>query len=231
MTYDETGNRTLRHESTRQTFSYDVANQLTTMTENATVSTYTYDLAGNQLVESIAGVRTTNTWDDENRLTAVDFNAGTLRVSGSLQRVEGRYQLVPTKTARSRRTVTMPSAVSNALRAHKVKQNEERLQAGPLWQNTLGLVFTTPLGAPLDPRSVVRHFKASLTAAGLPGSVRWHDLRHTAASLLLSQGVPLRVIMGILGHSTITLTANTYAHLMPELQRDAADRMDAVLGG
>jgi integrase len=89
-------------------------------------------------------------------------------------------------------------------------------------------VFTTPIGTPADPRNEYREFKKLLGKAGLP-SVRLHDLRHTAASLLIAQGVPARVVMGILGHSQIALTMNTYSHVAPEVSREAADRMAQVL--
>ena len=73
-------------------------------------------------------------------------------------------------------------------------------------------------------------FQKCLVRAGIP-RIRFHDLRHSTASLLYAQGVPLRSIMEVLGHSQISLTANLYTHIMPALQKDAADRMDAILGG
>src|SRR5262249_21668358 len=90
-----------------------------------------------------------------------------------------------------------------------------------------GMVFTTGVGTPLDPRNVTTYFHRLLDKAELP-SIRFHDLRHTCASLLLAQGVPLRVVMETLGHSQISLTADTYTHVMPVLQREAADRMEAL---
>jgi integrase len=89
-------------------------------------------------------------------------------------------------------------------------------------------VFTSPIGTALDPRNVTRAFRGMLTTAGVP-TVRFHDLRHTAATLLLSQGVAPRTIMETLGHSQISLTMNTYSHVLPALQADAADKLDAVL--
>ena len=89
-------------------------------------------------------------------------------------------------------------------------------------------MFTTPEGTPPDPRNVTREFQAMLAATKVP-RVRFHDLRHTAATLLLSQGVDPRTIMETLGHSQISLTLNTYSHVMPALQIDAAAKLDAVL--
>jgi integrase len=90
------------------------------------------------------------------------------------------------------------------------------------------VVATTPVGTPVDPRNDYRQFQKLLARAGLP-SVRLHDLRHTAASLLLAQNVPARVVMEILGHSQIALTMNTYSHVAPEVSREAADRIAQML--
>ena len=84
------------------------------------------------------------------------------------------------------------------------------------------------IGTPIDPRNVTREFHALLRAAGLP-AVRFHDLRHTAATLLLAQGVDPRTIMETLGHSQISLTLNTYSHVLPTMQEDAAAKLDAIL--
>jgi integrase len=161
-------------------------------------------------------------WED------VDLEAGNLRVRVALQRQDGRgLQSVEPKTARSRRGIVLPPYVVESLRAHRSRQVQERLLAGSRWQET-GLVFTTAIGTPLDGGSVTHRFQRMLERAGLP-RLRFHDLRHACASLLLAQGVHPRVVMEILGHSQISLTMNTYSHVIPALQREAADRMDAVL--
>lgn len=131
------------------------------------------------------------------------------------------------KSVRSRRTVCLPGVVMTALKAHRTRQLKERLAAGAAWEDS-GLVFTSPIGSALDPRNVTREFKALLVAAALP-DIRFHDLRHTAATLLLAQGVDPRTIMETLGHSQISLTMNTYSHVLPALQAEAAARLDAVL--
>ena len=156
----------------------------------------------------------------------VDFHAGTLSVRVAL-RIAGGLRLVEPKSAESRRTVVMPASVAVVLRAHRDRQAFEQAAAGPRWVDS-GLVFTTPKGTPIDARNVVRHFKTVLAAAGLP-DMRWHHLRHTCASLLLAQGVPARTVMEVLGHSQMSLTMNTYAHVMPEMKRDAAAAMDRLL--
>jgi integrase len=113
------------------------------------------------------------------------------------------------------------------LKGHRTRQLEERLAAGGTWEET-GLVFTSPIGTALDSRNVTREFHVLLEAAGLP-SIRFHDLRHTAATLLLAQGVDPRTIMETLGHSQISLTLNTYSHVLLALQADAAVKMNAIL--
>ena len=123
----------------------------------------------------------------------------------------------------------MPGVVVTALKAHRTRQLKERLAAGGAWEDS-GLIFTTPFGAAMDPRGATREYHALLGVAGLP-SVRFHDLRHTAATLLLAQGVDPRTIMETLGHSQISLTLNTYSHVLPALQEEAAKKLDAVLGG
>ena len=91
-----------------------------------------------------------------------------------------------------------------------------------------GLVFVTSKGTPLDGVNVSRHFHREVSLGGLR-QIRFHDLRHSCATLLLSRGVGLREIMEWLGHSQITLTANTYTHVMPALKREVANRLDAAL--
>jgi integrase len=162
-------------------------------------------------------------WED------VDLDARRLIVANALQRVNGKLALVPPKTRRSRRTIELPDAAVTALRAHKVRQLEERLLAGARWRDS-GHVFTSTIGTPLDGSSVTRAFQGLLVGAGLP-RLRFHDLRHSCATLLLVQGVPARVVMEILGHSSIALTMNTYSHVMPSLKREAADAMDRVFAG
>ena len=136
--------------------------------------------------------------------------------------------LVEPKTALSRRTVTLPASAVAALRTQRTRQLEERLLAGSRWRDG-GYVFASTIGTPLEPSNVSARLHKLLAAAGLPRQ-RFHDLRHCAASLLLAGGVAPRTIMGILGHSQIGLTMNTYAHLSPALERDAARALDGVLG-
>jgi integrase len=163
------------------------------------------------------------------RWSDVDFDSRTIRVNQALQRVGGKLQVTEVKTERSRRVVAVPECVVRAVKTRRAQQAQERLLAGIEWKDT-DLAFTNPRGGPLEPITLHRDFKRLLRAAELPTETRFHDLRHTAASLLLAEGVHLRVIMELLGHSSISLTANTYAHVMPAAMREVADRMESILG-
>lgn len=134
--------------------------------------------------------------------------------------------LVSPKSAAGRRTIALPRPLVDALRAHRAAQNAERLAAGADWHDT-GFVFTTPIGTPIDPGSDYAAWRQLTHDAGARPD-KLHTARHTAATPLLLQGVPARVAMQILGHSQISLTLGTYS-LVPELARDAADRIADVL--
>jgi integrase len=182
-------------------------------------------------------------WDD------IDLAAGTIRVEQTLQRSKGKGLVFgPTKTVRSKRTVPLPAPSLQALRIHKARQDAERKTASSLWKEH-GLVFTSQLGTPLEPRNVNRSFHALTERAEVggywvevppadsedePGRVwvrelRLHDLRHTCATLLLAQGVHPRVVMEILGHSQIGVTMNTYTHVPSEVMRSAMTGLGDLL--
>lgn len=162
------------------------------------------------------------TWDD------VDLDEGTLRVRSQMQRTKGKVEFVQPKTERARRVIPLPAFAVQALIRHRGRQAEERLMNADVWQN-YNLVFTSSVGTPPEERNVRRSLDALLLGAGLP-RLRFHDLRHSCATLLLSQGVDVRTIMETLGHSQIALTLNTYSHVVPALKKDAATKMDAMLG-
>jgi integrase len=160
----------------------------------------------------------------------VDFPAGTLTVRHALARIDRQLVLVEPKSATSRRVVPLPGFVLAALAAHRVAQAQEPQPLRPASPHEFAeLVFTTTFGTPLDGITITRRFQRMLLEAGLPRQ-RFHDLRHACASLLLAQGVPARVVMETLGHSEVSLTLNTYSHVLPSLGREAAERMDEALG-
>lgn len=155
-------------------------------------------------------------WDD------VDLPARRLTIRRSLTVVDGVARLLGTKTSRVR-TLSLGASVVDALwRAAPVAAGEHR--AGGGW----GLVMTDVDGRHLDPMAVTREFRRLVRELDVP-VIRLHDLRHTHASLLLEQGVPAKVVSDRLGHTTIAMTMDVYAHLMPSMDRDAADRLDAAI--
>jgi integrase len=162
------------------------------------------------------------TWPD------VDLTSGQLVARQALQRVDRTATFVEPKTKRSRRTLALPIVAHEALRARRVRQLAERLEAGPMWEEW-GLVLTTPRGTPLHPSIVTHSFQKLLARLGLPRQ-RFHDLRHCCASLMLAEGLTLKDVMETLGHSQISLAANLYGHLYAERRREVASRMDGVLG-
>ncbi len=164
----------------------------------------------------------------------MDLTTGEIRIRQQLQQAGKRLVLQELKTEKSRRTLSLPHVCLDALKAHRKRQLEERLKAGEAWKDT-GLVFTTyrklrnSIGTGLAPRNVRRVLDALLTKAKLP-SVRFHDLRHSAASLLIAAGVELVEVSMLLGHSELRVTADLYSHLQKQTAAKAARHMDAMLG-
>lgn len=157
----------------------------------------------------------------------VDLDAGVLRVRHSLDRTTRPWQLVEPKTARSKRTISLPAVCREALREHRKRQEEERVFQGSRWQDH-DFVFPSSIGTPLDCNNVLKQFRKLLALAGIAPR-RFHDLRHTCATLLLAQGVHPRIVMELLGHSSITITMNLYSHVTRPMQDQAAEKMDALL--
>lgn len=159
------------------------------------------------------------------RWSDVDLTGRRLTVNVTLQRCGGAWHVEPTKTERSRRTLSLPAPAAEALAAHRQRQLEQRLLVGPDWGAAHGdLVFTDALGRPLVRSTLSHAFRAALERAELP-TVRFHDLRHAAATLMLASGTDLKVVSEVLGHSTIATTANVYAGVLDSLKVDAADRL------
>lgn len=164
------------------------------------------------------------------RWSDIDLDVGTLTVRRGLHRVAGKGLVYEEpKAERSRRTLALPAQLVEALRRHRVVQLEERKAAGSLWEEH-DLVFAQVNGRPLDKRSDWEAWKALLKHAAVR-EVRLHDGRHTAATLLLSEGVHPRVVMELLGHAQMRTTTDTYSHVMPALAKEAAAKMDAALWG
>jgi integrase len=165
----------------------------------------------------VAGLR----WAD------LDLDAGTLTVSGQLQQLGGRLVAGAPKSEAGRRVIALDRTTIAALRVHRGRQQAERAAAGPRWAET-GYVFTTPLGKPVGPDRLTRLFRRLVAESGLP-PVTLHGLRHGAATLALAAGTDLKIVQDQLGHSTITLTADTYTSVLPQTARAAADNTAALL--
>jgi integrase len=162
------------------------------------------------------------------RWADVDLESATLSVTQALQRVDGALIFRAPKTEKSRRRLTLPATVVAALRAHRDRQAFERQAVGDHWKES-GLVFTTRIGTPIDPRNALRVWQKLLSDAGLPKRT-FHVTRHTAVSILIGEGVPLKVIQEILGHSVLSTTADVYGHLYPRAFTEAAEAMERALG-
>jgi integrase len=156
---------------------------------------------------------------------ALNLDAGTLRVSQQLQRVkqaEGgkAFVLQTTKTKAGERVLQLDAELTDLLREHRRVQDEELALRGERWKNTLNLVFVTDTGAPIHFSDLVKQFKSALKKAKLP-TIRFHDMRHTAATLMLADSVPLVTVSKILGHSSPAITAVIYAHALDDQKASA----------
>jgi integrase len=157
------------------------------------------------------------------RWSCLDFERRLLRVTAALQRIDGKLTLCELKTAKSRRTVMMTEGVHAALRRQQARQAALRIR------HPEGLVFTSHRGTPVNPMTLHRSFKRSLRVAGLPVSLRIHDLRHASATLLLGEGVNIKIVSEMLGHANIGITGNLYQHVNENMMRLAAKAMETAL--
>jgi integrase len=160
----------------------------------------------------------------------INFEQGTATVQRAVvwHRTGGGWHFSQPKTAKSRRTVPLPSSVMQELRKHRIWQNQERLKLGAAWHQN-DLVFPSEIGTPLNPPNITRHFKRILKKAGIRTSIRLYDLRHTTATLLLQAGINPKIVSERLGHATIVLTLDTYSHVLPNMQRDATDQLEQMI--
>lgn len=162
------------------------------------------------------------------RWADVDFERGTLSVRRTLTRGESGLVFGEPKSSAGRRSVAIPEPVVATLRTHRARQAERRLKAGPAWQDH-DLVFERGDGTVLHPNVVTHTFPRLARRHGLP-VIRLHDLRHTAATLMLANGEHPRIVQERLGHSDVSMTLNRYSHVTESMQRDAADRLARLLG-
>ncbi len=161
------------------------------------------------------------------RWSDVDLTRGNITVQRTAHRIRGEGIVYgEPKTNAARRSIRIGAFAVRLLRRHRAVQNQQRLSAGPAWVPA-NLIFAGPFGAPIEAARISRNFQRDLDTAGLP-RVRFHDLRHTAATLLIEQGVPVKAVQATLGHSTIATTMDVYAHLTPAMQDSVAEAMDRL---
>jgi integrase len=160
---------------------------------------------------------------------SVDLEKGLVRVVRTLQRHRHGTEIGEPKTQRGRRTIVVPEFAVEILRQHRKVQAAQRLRAGSDWRDE-DLVVTNASGGPMDAGEVTRRFKRLAADAGAPG-VRFHDLRHAYATMLLASGVHPKIASEALGHSTVGITLDTYSHVLPTMQAEAAAAIQKALGG
>jgi integrase len=159
----------------------------------------------------------------------LDVVSGRLAVVQTLVVGSNRPYLSEPKTASGRRVVRLQPESVAALERHRLRQAKDRLVSGPEWVDN-DLVFTTATGGPLHPNNIVRAFNKAIERAGVP-HIRIHDLRHTAATLALREGVHPKLVQEMLGHANVAITLDLYSHATEDMHQEAADRIGRVLFG
>jgi integrase len=161
-------------------------------------------------------------WED------VDLEKGTLAVRRSLEQIGKHVIEKDPKTAGSRRLVLLPKLAVDVLAENSSIQAANKQAMGEAYQDG-GWVCAHADGRHLQPDSVTSNYRKVLAKAGLP-HCRFHDLRHTLATQLLANGVPVKVVSEILGHSSVYITQDVYSHVLPHMQQQAADTIDRLFG-
>jgi integrase len=162
-------------------------------------------------------------WND------LDLDRERLSIRQAVIAVDHKILISTPKTRSGRRSIHLSPIVVTALRAHRKRQNEERLAMGVGYEDQ-DLVFAGPTGSPLDPEPFSQRFTRRAAAAGLP-RIRFHDLRHSYATLALAAGIHPKVVSEALGHANISITLDTYSHVIPAMQADAAERVASLIFG
>jgi integrase len=161
-------------------------------------------------------------WND------LDWIKQSLRIERQLLKPDGEgVQFSSPKTRYGKRSISLGAKTIETLRKHYEQQRAEQRKAGEAWKE-FGLIFTTQHGTPINPRNLLRDYKKLLHAAGLP-PIRFHDLRHTCASILLNQGVPVITVSRRLGHAKASITLDIYGHLIPTMQTEVAEMIDDLV--
>ncbi|QKG84145.1 site-specific integrase [Kroppenstedtia pulmonis] len=158
-------------------------------------------------------------WND------IDFESGFIRIQRILEESSQGNRIVErTKSDAGRRSVAISDTVAELLKQYQIRQRQDMLRRG----YRSDLIFVSPKGQPISSRGLRYHFDSCITKAKVP-KIRFHDLRHTHASLLLQQGVHPKVVQERLGHSSISMTLDTYSHVIPSIQKEAATLLDRII--
>jgi integrase len=160
------------------------------------------------------------------RWSDLEVERGMLTVRQTVAILAGAPSIQPPKSDAARRAVKLSADAVSALATHRVRQVAARLQA-PTWEDH-DLIFCTSSGRPLNPNNLYRNYEAIVAAGGVP-RIRLHDLRHTHATLLLQAGTPIKAVSERLGHAKTSITLDTYAHVLPQMQDHAVEAIDAAL--
>ena len=160
-------------------------------------------------------------WDD------IDFEQGILKVQRQLIKSEHGYEFALPKTKAGIRQIKLGSRTIEVLKSHLQFQQTEKMIVGDSWKDN-NMVFPATIGTPMNRSNLRKRYKKVLSNAGLP-PIRFHDLRHTAASLMLNNGIPIFIVSKRLGHAQPSITLDVYGHLIPSKQQEAAILMDQIL--
>jgi integrase len=209
----------LRREEIKPLTSKQTKMLLNTIRGNRLEALYVLAISAGLRQGELLGLK----WED------VDLEHGTLQVRRTLSGSKNGNPIFGSpKTAKGKRSVTLTEKAIEALKRHRELQVEEKQRLAGLWQDH-GLVFVTRVGTPINRRNlVIRSFKPLLSRAGLP-EIRFHDLRHTCATLMLCGGIHPKVVQELLGHASVTVTLDTYSHVLPTMQGEAAVKMNSIL--
>lgn len=172
------------------------------------------------------GLKWSDITTDKDGTLIANIRRSVVRAKDPTGKVKTKILIQDTKTEKSKRQIPVSEFMAEVLRKHKVRQNEERLMAGPEWQNT-DFVFCTKFGGVMEPGVLYREFRRILKKAKLE-NIKIHTLRHTFATRLLELGEHPRVVQELLGHEDITTTLNTYSHVAPEIKKRAAEKIDEL---
>lgn len=207
-----------RREPRRTWSSEEVKDFFAAVADDRLYSAYVLSATTGMRRGEVLGLR----WSD------LDLDAGQLAVVHTITTIGYTPVASTPKTNRSRRVVYLDDQTIRVLREHRRRQREERMAAGPAWQDDVDLVFRNELGGLIHPDWFTREFARHVRVAGLP-EIRLHDLRHTYATLALKAGVHPKIVSERLGHATVGVTLDLYSHVTPAIAREAADAVAGKL--